>query len=203
MDPITNPATVGALLAFRCPLIAKSIYSGCDAPGITRTTRDLLRHMSLFRKSQLAVGAALAATLIGGVAAPAEAGVGLNDDSSVFWNTGDKSANGQNGMNQASFNDENVGGLGGFGGFRPFAAIPPSGGGGHGKLPKSIKNGALNGDLDVIDGLVRTSKPPQPEFVVLNEPIQEQSAPREFASQEVPEETSEPGFGQGNFDVPH
>ncbi|MFG2711724.1 hypothetical protein ACGFX2_14355 [Streptomyces goshikiensis] len=173
--------------------------------------------MSLFRKSQLAVGAALAATLIGGVSAPAQAGVGLNDDSSVFWNTGDKSTNGQNGMNQASFNDDNVGGfggLGGFGGFIPFAAIPLGGGGGHGKLPKSIKNGALNGDLDVIDGLVRTSKPPQPEFVVINEPIQ-QFAPQEFAPQEfahpvpqealqeAPQEASEPGFGQGNFDVPN
>ncbi|WP_272263752.1 hypothetical protein [Streptomyces xanthophaeus] len=115
--------------------------------------------MSLFRKSQLAAGTALAAILIGGVAAPAQAdGVGLNDGSSVFWNTGDKSTNGQNGMNQASFNDDNVGG--GLGGFLPFAAIPFGGGGGHGKLPKSIKNGAL----DVIDGLVRTSKPPQPEF---------------------------------------
>ncbi|WP_370417667.1 hypothetical protein AB8O64_02710 [Streptomyces sp. QH1-20] len=190
MDPITNPVTVGALLAFKCPPIAKTIHSGCDAPRATRTTRDRLRHMSLFRKSSLAVGATLAATLIGGVAAPAEAGVGLNDDSSVFWYTGDKSTNGQNGMNQASFNNENAGGLGGSGGFLPFAAIPPSGGGGHGKLPKSIKNGALNGDLDVIDGLVRTSKRPQPEFVVLNEPLQEQFAPREFASQEVSEETS-------------
>ncbi|MGX1884771.1 hypothetical protein [Streptomyces sp. NPDC055287] len=138
--------------------------------------------MSLFRKSQLAASAALAAILIGGVAAPAHAdpdpfqtkdaqfevkyGVGLNDGSSVFWNTGDQSTNGQNGMNQASFNDDNVGGIGGiggFGGFLPYAAIPFGGGGGHGKLPKSIKNGALNGDLEVIDGLVRTSRPPQPE----------------------------------------
>ncbi|MGW7455227.1 hypothetical protein [Streptomyces sp. NPDC054787] len=111
--------------------------------------------MNLFRKSQLAAGAAVAAGLIGGAAAPAQAGVGLNDGSSVFWNTGDQSTNGQNGMNQASFNDDTVGGLGGFGGFLPFAAIPLGGGGGHGKLPKSIKNGALNGDLDVIDGLER------------------------------------------------
>ncbi|MGW7440784.1 hypothetical protein [Streptomyces sp. NPDC054849] len=169
--------------------------------------------MILFRKSQLAAGAALAASLIGGVAAPAQAGVGLNDGSSVFWNTGDKSTNGQNGMNQASFNDDNVGGIGGiggFGGFLPGAAIPLEGGGGHGKLPKSIKNGALNGDLDVIDGLVRTSKPPQPEFVVINEPIQQHSGPQEFAPQEfapqvpeqVPSGAPEPGFGQGDFDVP-
>ncbi|MFI1253847.1 hypothetical protein ACH4U6_08610 [Streptomyces netropsis] len=163
--------------------------------------------MNIFRKSHLTVGTVLAAALIGGVAAPAQAGVGLNDDSSVFWNTGDKSTNGQNGMNQASFNDDNVGGLGGFGGFLPFAAIPFGGGGGHGKLPKSIKNGALNGDLDVIDGLVRTSKPPQPEFVVINEPIQQQFAPQEFAPQEfapqAPQEGAQPGFGQGNFDVPN
>ncbi|WP_338931233.1 hypothetical protein WEB32_10385 [Streptomyces netropsis] len=167
--------------------------------------------MSIFRKSHLTVGTVLAAALIGGVAAPAQAGVGLNDDSSVFWNTGDKSTNGQNGMNQASFNDDNVGGLGGFGGFLPFAAIPLGGGEGHGKLPKSIKNGALNGDLDVIDGLVRTSKPPQPEFVVINEPIQQQFAPQGFAPQEfapqvpqeAPREGAQLGFGQGNFDVPN
>ncbi|MEU9031927.1 hypothetical protein AB0D46_31310 [Streptomyces sp. NPDC048383] len=77
--------------------------------------------MSLFRKSQLAAGGALAAILVGGVAVPAQAGVGLNDGSSVFWNTGDASTNGQNGMNQASFNDDNVGGFGGLG---TFGGIP-------------------------------------------------------------------------------
>ncbi|MGA5200383.1 hypothetical protein [Streptomyces variegatus] len=88
----------------------------------------------------MAVGSALAAILIGDVATPAQADIGLNDGSSVFWNTGDQSTNAQNGMNQASFNDDNVGGIGDFGGipvFRAFAA-PLAGGGGHGKLPKSI-----------------------------------------------------------------